>query len=241
MRKQSTTVPCELCGVEFPKRSRRIRQRDQLWFCSQECYWTHRRSRPKAPIEPRFWAKVNKNGPVLRPELGPCWVWTGARHYWGYGKISFNGRIRGAHVVAYILTTGHEPPPETPNILHHCDGGNIGCIRPSHIYAGTAQNNTDDMISRGRKIVVPMRGDMNPMRRRPELAARGERNAAAKLTEMLAVKIRERYAVGDVTQHELSAEYDLAQSALSALLRGESWAHAGGPISRVGKGWKPQR
>src|SRR6478609_5365672 len=38
----------------------------------------------------RFWKKVDKNGPIPahRPELGPCWIWTG----WicsgtGYGGI----------------------------------------------------------------------------------------------------------------------------------------------------------
>src|SRR5208282_3495744 len=31
------------------------------------------------PRERRFWAHVDKNGPVPphRPALGPCWVWTG--------------------------------------------------------------------------------------------------------------------------------------------------------------------
>ena len=33
------------------------------------------------PVEERFWPKVDKNGPVPEPhpELGPCWVWTGAK------------------------------------------------------------------------------------------------------------------------------------------------------------------
>jgi hypothetical protein len=37
--------------------------------------------------EERFWSKVDKSGPVpiRRPELGPCWVWTGARNAGGYG------------------------------------------------------------------------------------------------------------------------------------------------------------
>lgn len=40
----------------------------------------------------RFWAKVNKDGPIPihRPDLGQCWVWTGeSRH--GYGFIRFAG------------------------------------------------------------------------------------------------------------------------------------------------------
>jgi len=37
----------------------------------------------------RFWSKVDKNGPIPqhKPELGPCWVWTGAKMERGYGCI----------------------------------------------------------------------------------------------------------------------------------------------------------
>ena len=45
--------------------------------------------------EERFWAKVNKNGPVpeKNPELGPCWLYTGtikkSGHHRGYGQFSY--------------------------------------------------------------------------------------------------------------------------------------------------------
>jgi hypothetical protein len=47
--------------------------------------------------EQRFWAKVHKNGPVpaRRPELGPCWVWTGnhtSRPPKGHGRFYAAGR-----------------------------------------------------------------------------------------------------------------------------------------------------
>ena len=42
----------------------------------------------------RFWANVNKKGPVVRPELGRCWVWTGL--FWGRDPvIYFSGYDRG--------------------------------------------------------------------------------------------------------------------------------------------------
>src|ERR1700756_3845016 len=34
--------------------------------------------------------------------------------------------------------------------LHTCD--NSRCINPDHLFKGTAQDNTDDMISKGRKV-----------------------------------------------------------------------------------------
>lgn len=41
-------------------------------------------------LEERWWAKVDKNGPVpeRRPDLGPCWVWTGYISEYGYGRFS---------------------------------------------------------------------------------------------------------------------------------------------------------
>lgn len=39
-------------------------------------------------------------------------------------------------------------------LVHHCD--NPACVRPDHLYLGTNQDNTNDMIRRGRqRIVVP--------------------------------------------------------------------------------------
>lgn len=49
------------------------------------------------PLEERFWAKVNKDGPIPehRPELGPCWVWTGSLSR-GYPILTRDGRdVRG--------------------------------------------------------------------------------------------------------------------------------------------------
>src|SRR5258708_3651290 len=46
-----------------------------------------KRGRPITSLSDRFWAKVNKNGPILIPELGNCWVWTASTDRKGYGKL----------------------------------------------------------------------------------------------------------------------------------------------------------
>src|SRR5436190_17816250 len=56
--------------------------------------------------EARFWAKVDKRGPVsdYRPDLGPCWLWI-AGDSRGYGlATSPTGRfMRKAHRLAYEM------------------------------------------------------------------------------------------------------------------------------------------
>lgn len=51
------------------------------------------------PAEKRFWSKVDKNGPIpeYRPELGPCWLWTGATNAAGYGIFGVDSKSVLAH------------------------------------------------------------------------------------------------------------------------------------------------
>lgn len=96
----------------------------------------------------RFWAKVNKDGPIPAhvPELGPCWVWTAALHRRGYGWFRFNGTPTLAHRVSWELTNG--PIPDGLQVLHKCD--NKPCERPDHFFLGTDADNMADKTAKGR-------------------------------------------------------------------------------------------
>jgi hypothetical protein len=96
------------------------------------------------PLGERLWARVNMNGPVPRhhPGLGPCWVWCGATNEKGYGKID----NRRAHRVSWSLEYGGLDARDL--VLHSCD--NPACVRPSHLFLGSAKDNTDDMFAKGR-------------------------------------------------------------------------------------------
>ena len=94
------------------------------------------------PVEERLWAKVNKNGPVpaYRPDLGPCWIWTGCLNKHGYGKISMGlrgGSIRGTHVVAYELLVGNVPGGL--ELDHLCRVR--ACLNPLHLEPVTGAEN----------------------------------------------------------------------------------------------------
>lgn len=90
-------------------------------------------------IEERLWSRVDKNGPVPthRPELGPCWNWTGAIQSNGYGKIGLNGKTPYSHRVAFELSNG--PVPDGLELDHLCR--NHSCARPSHLEAVTHAEN----------------------------------------------------------------------------------------------------
>lgn len=101
----------------------------------------------------RFWAKVYSTiPPAHRPELGPCWEWT-ANHIQGYGLFRGPKRYWRAHRISYEWEYG--PFPETLWVLHRCD--NHPCVRPSHLFLGTAQDNYDDMVAKGRRRIVSVR------------------------------------------------------------------------------------
>lgn len=105
----------------------------------------NRDAEPRPAIHPvtnlpaRFWAKVNKNGPVpeARPDLGPCWLWMAGCNRDGYANYSLKGRTVGGHRISYIDSCG--PIQEGLQLDHLCRVRS--CVRPSHLEPVTCQLN----------------------------------------------------------------------------------------------------
>lgn len=87
----------------------------------------------------RFWAKVNKDGPIpeFAPHLGQCWDWTSNTVPNGYGQFGVRQSMRLAHRVAYELMIGEVP--EGLELDHLCR--RRICVRPSHLEAVTHLEN----------------------------------------------------------------------------------------------------
>jgi len=83
--------------------------------------------------------------------LTGCVLWTGNTDRKGYGRIRV--RLLGglldikAHRAAFELVFGDVPSGLW--VLHSCDVS--ACVNPAHLRAGTAKENTDDMLRRGRE------------------------------------------------------------------------------------------
>lgn len=170
----------------------------------------------RGTLAERFWAKVNKAGPVPphKPELGPCWVWTASTDNGGYGKLGVGGK-HGGHAkaarVAWLLQYGTWP---VPNALHHCD--NRLCVRWDHLFEGTNADNNRDAASKGRTAS----GDRHYSRRRPELVLRGEANGAAKLTAAQVADIRAQAAAGAHVA-DMAAAFGVSVRLVYGILSGE--------------------
>lgn len=92
-------------------------------------------------VAERFYRGVDVNGPLpeLRPDLGPCWLWTLSvcERRGGYGQFSLGGRMRKAHQVSYELAVG--PVPDGLELDHLCR--RPACVRPTHLEPVTRLEN----------------------------------------------------------------------------------------------------
>lgn len=112
-----------------------------------------------------FLTRVNKNGPIIRDELGPCWEWTGAKHEMGYGRVFYHGMAHMTHRVSWMMEFG--VIPEGMFICHKCD--NRLCVRPDHLFMGTQADNMADCVAKGRQA----RGDRHYSVLYPDRVPRG--------------------------------------------------------------------
>jgi HNH endonuclease len=103
-------------------------------------------------LETRFWSKVDKNGPTPehRPDLGPCWIWTGGTSN-GYGRIWRDGRVTPAHRVAYEMLVGPLADDREPD--HLCR--NHPCVNPTHLEAVTRRENLRRGVGHGAETHCP--------------------------------------------------------------------------------------
>lgn len=133
----------------------------------------------------RFWSKVD------RGDADSCWLWTAAAHEFGYGKFSLVGSEIGAHRFAWTITNGRIP--EGQQVCHSCD--TPACVRPEHLFLGTAADNVADMVQKGRNAL-------------------GENNGNSRLSDEQADEVFERYMAGGISQPELAKQYGVSQAAI---------------------------
>src|SRR5437899_5408521 len=158
--------------------------------------------RTPAELEKRFWDKVFRQG------LNDCWPWQGAKGgTLPYGIFNFMGTNTNAHRVAYLLTYG--PFDESLDVLHRCD--NPPCCNPRHLFLGTAHDNIQDAIQKGRwKNPSPRKGESNPIH---------------KLTEKEVLEIRRLHSNGCITQRMLAKQFGVSFQTINVVVLRKIWTH----------------
>ena len=171
----------------------------------------------RTPIAARFWPKVDR-----RASDG-CWPWLAARTGNGYGKISAGGRgpLLLAHRFAFELASG-EPIPDGWLVCHTCD--NPLCVRNDE--AGTYV--AGDVMHRrfGHLFLAPPAANTADMFRKQRggyESARGERNAAAKLSasDVRAIRAHGATRYGDVVA--LARRYGVSTNSIGNILARRTW------------------
>src|SRR6185436_2648402 len=90
-----------------------------------------------------FWGK-----PIIPDDPNACWVVRNKTGKYGITKFRFIPNETSNHRLAFLMAVG--PIPGSLWVLHRCD--NRPCINPDHLFLGTASDNMQDMISKGRHI-----------------------------------------------------------------------------------------
>lgn len=106
--------------------------------------------------------------------------------------------------VAYMIA--HGEIDDDLLCCHTCD--NPSCVNPDHLFLGTANDNLQDMIRKGRAV----------------LSTKGERHGRAKLTESDVLEIRRLHASG-VSQRSLSRKYKMSVASINMIVHRKHWTH----------------
>lgn len=177
------------CGKHFSVKPSRVKKQRHSLSCSRECGRTAKR---KDTVE-GFMARVDIQ------EHG-CWEWIGVRMWLDYGTVRIDGKILRAHRVMWRLVNGDIP--DNMMVCHKCD--NPPCVRPDHLFLGTAKDNSDDCHSKGR-------------------GSRGEAVPQSKLTTEQVIEIKK--LAKHYKHREIAARYGVSRAMISYIARGAWWKH----------------
>jgi hypothetical protein len=136
-----------------------------------------------------------------------CWEWQSKKDWKGYGVIGFGLKQYRAHRISYFIKHGVFPKNHG---CHTCD--NRLCVNPEHIFDGTAKDNTQDALNKGR-------------------LACGERHGRVKLSLQTVNMIKEDIKK-NIKQQEIADKYNISQTQVHRIKSGKNWSRDTMPITR---------
>lgn len=140
----------------------------------------------------------------LRRGVSECWEWIASKNPKGYGRLNVFGDVRLAHRLSYEIFNGDSTSGSL--VCHLCD--NPSCVNPRHLYLGTPQDNSSEMVSKGRHVPV-----------------QGEGHFSAKLTEQDVITVRSLYESQEFTRAEISRMYGVDFKTIDSICKRKAWTH----------------
>ena len=151
-----------------------------------------------------------------------CWLWIAACYSSGYGAFWYQGTQHGAHRVSWMMNKGEIP--DGLWVLHKCDVR--ACVNPDHLFLGTVQDNTRDMLSKGRsahqKDPEGFSALMSEATKGVNTWIRGENSPTAKLTFRKVRELRRLRANGTRCV-ALAERYGIHLSTVYQIISGKTW------------------
>lgn len=116
---------------------------------AQKGHMHHRYERQLKNTDTKAWflSKVNFYDPL--GAQGDCWLWIPSKTITGCrGQVTWQGNTITAPRFAYMLFKDQWDIPGDVFVCHTCD--RPACVNPSHLWLGTAKDNSQDMVIKGR-------------------------------------------------------------------------------------------
>lgn len=161
--------------------------------------WSNSIAQRNKNQEIKFWEKVRITN------ADDCWEWIASKNRKGYGNFYISlGNSKELHTMAHRFSWCLEfgKVPDGMSVCHKCD--NPSCVNPSHLFLGTAKDNVQDMIKKGRSA-----------------HQRGYKNHSVIGWDEV-YRIRELGLCGN-TGISLAKQFGVSISTISRILRKRSW------------------
>jgi len=135
-----------------------------------------------------------------------CWEWIAGKYHDGYGIFRIENKSYRAHRVSYELFIGDIP--DGMLVCHRCD--NPACVKPSHLFIGTIQDNVNDRQNKGHSTGGKLKGEDCP---------------AHKYTKKDVIEIRSLYNTGQYSQRDLARKFNISRPTIKNMVNRDTWKH----------------
>ena len=141
-----------------------------------------------------------------------CWIWTGRRLRDGYGTFHARSKKPSVRAHRFAYQEAYGPIPHGLWVLHRCDVPL--CVRPDHLFLGTAKDNAEDRDRKGRHRAG--------LALHPERAARGEAVGGSKLNPNSVREVRKCLAEGE-SANTIARALGVSKATIQDIRRGRTW------------------